>query len=103
MTVNDGDRNDSEKNEGRLCQNCDPAEGGGGCGDAVDRNTATTGNYDYDEIGEVEASLLACAPRDVLELASPDERMEVDNSDNPMKQEVVNDHDGVIGRPRKTE
>ena len=101
VTVNNGDRNDSEKNEGRLCQNCDDAtaadaaaaageERGGGGGD-----TAATRNYDYDEIGQAEVAASAAmdggAPRESI----PDGRMEVDNGDLDLEWDT--DHGGIMG------
>ena len=106
VTVNNGDRNDSEKNEGRLCQNCDDAtapaaaaaaaaageERGVGGGD-----TAATRNYDYDEIGQAEVAASAAmdgGARDSI----PDGRMEVDN-DGPgdLDLEWDTDHGGIMG------
>ena len=97
VTVNNGDRNDSEKNEGRLCQNCDDAtaaaaagEERGGVGD-----TTATRNYDYDEIGQAEVAASAAMDGGARK-SIPDGRMEVDN-DGPGDLEWDTDHGGIMG------
>ena len=100
VTVNDGDRNDSEKNEGRLCQNCDDA-GTEGEGEQED-DTGAARNYDNDDdTGEEAARKDGGGAYE----SSPNERMEVD-TDNPGNLEPVTaatDHGGIIGGLRMTE
>ena len=119
MTVNDGDRNDSEKKEGRLCQNCDDAgEGTIGEGEGEQRvrdaaAAATTKNDDYDDIDEADAGAktVSVVERDdgggACE-SSPNERTEVDtdnpgNPDDAEEQATISaaDHGGTIGGQKR--
>ena len=105
VTVNDGDRNDSEKNEGRLCQNCDDA-GTEGEGEQED-DTGAARNYDNDDDTGEEAAREDGGGGGGAYESCPNERMEVD-TDNPGNLEPATagsagDHGGIIGELRMTE
>ena len=102
MTVNDGDRNDSEKNEKRLGQNSDALEGEGEDNDKEEKREQeqdTTRNYEQvgAEINEARvekasaAAAVGCGADDAHE-SFPNKSLKTDsgNSGN-------SDEDGTIG------
>ena len=99
MTVNDGDRNDSEKNEKRLGQNSDALEGEGEDNDKEEKREQeqdTKRNYEQvgAEINEArveKAAAMGCGADDAHE-SFPNKSLKTDsgNSGN-------SDEDGTIG------